>query len=731
MDQTPQTTPPVEPTPPTPPTPPVQQPTPIVTPPGSTPAASAAPVAPTPKKELTPEEKKAKRQAMFKRLGIVCTVTYVLVLLLIFGWAALSYGKEFSLFDYLPVSQISFSAFLMTVFNVMVGALVVILMLLCLFNVLKSLLTKKEELEKKKQASRRALYSGLSFFLLAVLWLVGIWFLGPRLIVEERFGSPIITDPETTIGLTSPITITFDASEVPVDTDTYSILAYSWNFGDGSTANGQTTSHEYTQKATGNGIYSVTLTVTYMDLKSGEQFEYETSVDVVIENELTAASFVASPESGDIPLEVTFDASSSYDPDGEIVAYDWDLDGDGDFDDGEGDLVSYEYTQEGDYEVTLRVTDNNGEYATTSLTIEAGSVGGLRAVITAPLPEGESYYVDEEYEFDGKLSQIESGSIKKYTWDFGDGSTTVSTRTVTHSFDSAGTYEVTLTVQDGDGNTDADILEVVVVEEGEAPTAEISTDPAASGGVVEGTVPFDVEFDASGSTDPEEDIVDYEWDFDGDGEVDDTGDIVTYTYEEVGTYEATLLVRDSVGNEDETSISVEVTAQGVIAVLESDSSSGEVPLTVKFDASSSTYKEGNIVAYEYDFGDGSDPYVGGSSVTYKFTDVGTFTVTLKVTGDDGETDTDSLQIVVRPVALTACFTVNTDSGNAPLFVVVDPSCSEGTIGSYEWDFGDGEVSFDRKPDTHTYDTTGTYTITLEVTESDGVVDTFSKTITVN
>ena len=252
---------------------------------------------------------------------------------------------------------------------------------------------------------------------------------------------------------------------------------------------------------------------------------------------------------------------------------------------------------------------------------------------------------------------------------------------------------------------------------------------AAAGGIVSGSVPFEVDFDASGSKDPEDDIVDYEWDFDNDGSIDDTGDTASYTYEELGTYEARLILTDSVGNVEETTISVEVSEQGVVALLESDLSNGEVPLTVEFDSSGSTYKEGDIASYEYDFGDGST-YTGGSTVTYKYTDVGTFTVTLTVIATDGKKDTDSVQVVVRPVALTSCFTVNTDSGNAPLFVSVDASCSQGTVDTYEWNFGDGEVSFDRKPGVHTYSETGSYTITLEVTGDSGIVDTFSKTVTV-
>lgn len=680
-------------------------------------------------KELTPEEKKVKRAQIWKRLKIISLTTYLVLMVFVFVWALLSFGKDFTLFDFLPLKQNAFSNFVMGLFHVLMGILVGGTLLMALWNVLKSLLAKREEIDKKKAASKKALIYGIAFFLSAVLWLLGIWFLGPRLVTEQRYGSPIITAPENTIGLTSPVTVTFDASQIPVDTDVYSILSYTWNFGDGNTGNDQVVTHQYTRKATGNGIYTVTLNVEYMDLKSGARFDYETTVDVSIANEQTAASFIANPDSGEIPLTVTFDASSSFDPDGEIVSYEWDFDGDGRFDDAEGEVVDYTFTQEGSYEVTLRVTDNNGDSVTTSQTVEAGSVGGLRSVITAPLAEGEAYYVGTEYDFDGKLSQIREGKIIKYTWDFGDG-TRLQSRSVSHSFESSGPYEISLTVADANGNTDETTLGIQVLEEGALPSAKIETDPELENGVVSGPVPLTVAFDGSSSYDPDGDIVDYQWDFESDGIMDDTGDKTSYTYEEMGDYEATLTTVDSVGNTDQAIVSISVTEQGVLAVLEADVSNGEVPLTVRFDASGSSYKEGNVVSYEYDFGDDSEAYVGGSSVTYRYNDVGTFTITLTVVGDDGSKDSTTLQVVVRPVSLTACFTVNTDSGNAPLFVAVDPSCSEGTIESYGWDFGDGELSFDRKPGTHTYEEKGSYTITLEVTADSGIVDTFTKTITV-
>lgn len=697
--------------------------------PEQVPASGVTP-APAPKKILTPEEKKAARAATFKRLGVVLGLVYVVILLGIFAWALLTSGKDLSVFIYLPVSQNTFSAVLMKVFHIQMGVVVAFLFLYALVGLLKTMLTKKEDLAKKKKASRMSLFGGLGFFFFALAWLAGIWFLGPRLIIKEVYTSPITTVPAETIGLTSPIEISFDASRVPVDSTSYEILSYTWDFGDGSSSTGMATSHTYSQKAAGDGVYTVTLTVRMRDKLSQEQFEDSYETTVVIANEKTAAYFTASPESGELPLNVHFDATGSYDPDGEIATYEWDLDGDGTFDDGDTKEIDYTFTQEGDYEVSIRVTDNSGEFNTFAMTIEAGSIGGLRATITTNVSDDGVYYLDEKYKFDGTLSQIDNGSITKYTWDFGDGTDPVKTRSVEHSFEKTGTYLVVLTVQDADGNTDESTLEVKVTEEGTPPSASISTTPALVGGVVTGSVPLEVSFDASGSFDKEDDIVDYEWDFDNDGTIDETGDTASYAYQEEGSFEARLVTTDSVGNVDETTVPIEVTAQGLIARLEISESNGEVPLTVEFDASGSSYKEGSIVSYEYSFGDGSDTYPGGSTVTYKYTAVGTFTASVTVIASDGKRDSTSVQIVVRPVALTACFTVNTDSGKAPLFVAVDPSCVGGTVDTYQWDFGDGVISFDRKPETHNYTTPGTYVITLEVTSAEGIVDVFENEITV-
>jgi PKD repeat protein len=98
-------------------------------------------------------------------------------------------------------------------------------------------------------------------------------------------------------------------------------------------------------------------------------------------NQAPVASFTADPLSGDAPLTVSFDATASSDPDGTIVAYDWDL---RDGSTGTGVTISHEYTLAGTYPVTLTVTDDGGatDSATTTITVSVALVPP--SIITHP-----------------------------------------------------------------------------------------------------------------------------------------------------------------------------------------------------------------------------------------------------------------------------------------------------------------------------------------------------------
>ena len=153
---------------------------------------------------------------------------------------------------------------------------------------------------------------------------------------------------------------------------------------------------------------------------------------------------------------------------------------------------------------------------------------------------------------------------------------------------------------------------------------------------------------------------------------------------------------------------------------------------VTFDAADSTDSDGMIESYEWDLGDGAS--ATGETTTHSYGSAGEYTVTLTVTDNDGATATDSTTVSVSSgnTAPDASFTVSPSSptaGESATFDAADSSDADGTIDSYEWDFGDGESATGQSV-THTFGSAGDYTVTLTVTDDDGATDENSTTVTV-
>ena len=139
-------------------------------------------------------------------------------------------------------------------------------------------------------------------------------------------------------------------------------------------------------------------------------------------------------------LTVTFDASESYDPNGNVVNYTWDL---GDGNSSYGEVIEHTYGEEKVYTVVLTVTDNDGKTGSISKDVD----------VTNTMPVANfTYAIDGKIvEFDASSSFDENGTIVSYYWDFGDGTNETGVNPKHEYVKDYTTYGITLTVTDSAG----------------------------------------------------------------------------------------------------------------------------------------------------------------------------------------------------------------------------------------------------------------------------------------
>ncbi|HYG74146.1 MAG TPA: PKD domain-containing protein [Planctomycetota bacterium] len=154
-----------------------------------------------------------------------------------------------------------------------------------------------------------------------------------------------------------PFPVTFDAS-ASSDPDG-SISRYIWDFGDGTTAEGAQVQHTF-------DVGSFRATLKVVDDRGGSA---TSSVIIAVDNKPPVAVLSISPSVGIAPLSSSLSSFGSYDLDGLITSFRWDL-GDGTI--ATTPLVSKTYTAPGLYFVTLTITDSGNATATRTATVLAG-----------------------------------------------------------------------------------------------------------------------------------------------------------------------------------------------------------------------------------------------------------------------------------------------------------------------------------------------------------------------
>ena len=543
-------------------------------------------------------------------------------------------------------------------------------------------------------------------------------------------------DMDTAAGF-APVTVNFSASD-STDPDG-SITDYAWNFGDGTNSGGETAVHTYETP----GTYTVTLNVT--DDKGGQD---SATVQVEIKQGHTYTWTLGNSSTSDLDgtcadtyLNVnaenyaTSDTLRTYtwptDTAANVIIMKWDMSA----------LPVDADIQSATLELYLAEAGGDDPYE-----IGAHRIIGLDPVIDACT--GETWNGSDSWTNAAPLARDNIDSAVSVTavnavsgfkaWDITDIARqwvdlpaenfgVLLNADVTAASDS---YRYFASSQASDATLRPRLTITFITEQQPdlPPRAEASAD------ILAGKAPLTVNFSAAASHDAENNMS-FAWDF-GDS-TSGSGISAAHEYTTPGTYQAVLTVTDGAGQTDTASLSIEVTTnQPPVASAQADITNGEAPLTVLFDAGTSSDSDGTITTYSWDFNSDGVEDAQGMTVDHTFTQAGDYHVQLTVTDDSGATGQDgSIVITVTSNAppeitgFTATPAVLNNPGMEATFnaTITDPENDTVTL---LVDFGNGQTAA-ALPAVCTYDQTGTYNVTLTADDGNGNQTTASVTVEVN
>ncbi|AEW00739.1 hypothetical protein A4D02_12335 [Niastella koreensis] len=474
-----------------------------------------------------------------------------------------------------------------------------------------------------------------------------------------------------------PVTFT-DKSTVSDGT----ISSWHWDFGDGNTSTDQHPSHTYT----GTGNYTVTLQVTSSNgcTKSFSKSQYIQIASGVIAN----FDFTPAVNSCNAPLEIIFNNKSV---ESGTVNYVWNF--------GDGQTATdrdphHIYTSNGSYTVTLSAVNTSG-CRDTMRKKNVIVLGNTQTQFTLPASvcAGQSF-------FPINTSTPDPVAVQ---WDFGDGSTSTE-MSPQKSYAAGGTYTIKMVNRFATCADSVNKLITVLLK----PVAAFTTDRTYSC-----SIPAAIQF-----TNTTTGAVNTVWDF-GDGSTS-TAASPQHVYKAFGSYTVKLVVTGSNGCTDSLVKTDLIQLKRPQVQIKDMPQKGCLPFTVPFNADINV--QDNVVAYRWDFGDGTSSTQAAPIKTY--TTEGKYTVKLVITTAGGCTDSivipDAVSTAPRPQAgFTALLRDVCRSQAVPFVNQSTPAGDE-----WRWQFGDGGVSTMQNP-TYQFNDTGLLKVTLIVTNK-GCSDTMVK-----
>src|SRR4051794_8951840 len=363
------------------------------------------------------------------------------------------------------------------------------------------------------------------------------------------------------------------------------------------------------------GTYKVTLRVT----DSSKRTATATQTITVRTNEAPVAVLSLNSQNLTVGDTLKGDAARSSDPDGDIVKYEWDLNGDGQWSE-DGKTHTYTFGDPGDYNVGLRVTDDSGNVTETHLPVHVADLPAPVSRVacdTTTVLAGHSVHCWA----DDSASPVK---VVRHGWDLdGDDIDDKTGHDVRMTFDKAGTVAVRMRAYDQQGRTADDNVTITVTNN--APTAALAGPTSIGLGQT-------ATFDGTDSDDVDGDIVRWQWDLDGDGTYESSGARPSFVYRAPGTYTVRLLVTDDDGGQATATGTIRVTDQAPTPrITLPPSSTRHINTDLQFDATSSTDPDSPIATYEWDFDNDGVYETTGPQPTWRYTSTGRKTIRLRVT----------------------------------------------------------------------------------------------------
>ena len=304
-----------------------------------------------------------------------------------------------------------------------------------------------------------------------------------------------------------------------------------------------------------------------------------------------------------------------------------------------------------------------------------------------------------------------TGNISSYTWDFGDGSGTVTTatKTIAHNFAAFGTYTVTLLSTDVSGCS-ASGQTVISVK---APPITGTVTPTS------GCIPANVSFNATVTVPTGSTVSNYTWNF-GDGSPVTVTAVknTNHIYAATGSYSPTVMITTSEGCTNTYSFGGIAFGTPPINL----NAYAVKPVICGSETAQLVAKATNANTYRWNFGDGTAATVSDTITQHKYKTLGikNVTVTPAFNGCNGNTATFQVNVI----GVIASYNYSNTCANKKTFTFTNTS--QGNLSTVSWDFGDGIPVENTLNATHTFPTSGTFVTTLTVMDSiTGCSDTYA------